>query len=208
MVEPSTALQVVFDKAVSDAKKLQHEYVTLEHLLYAMLCEESFENIIVGYGADPELMKKNLENYLKTKLEQVKTDLVKFKPKKTATVERVLSRAFTQVLFQGRNAIEVSDVFISILSEKRSYAFFITTQSNINKDTFVSYMSAELDDVVDEEETENQGVANKALRTFTADLNHDVKKGKIDPVIGRDEEIEQLASKYEVTCDYYMMEFM
>ena len=167
MVEPSTALQVVFDKAVSDAKKLQHEYVTLEHLLYAMLCEESFENIIVGYGADPELMKKNLENYLKTKLEQVKTDLVKFKPKKTATVERVLSRAFTQVLFQGRNAIEVSDVFISILSEKRSYAFFITTQSNINKDTFVSYMSAELDDVVDEEETENQGVANKALRTFT-----------------------------------------
>ena len=193
MVEPSTALQVVFDKAVSDAKKLQHEYVTLEHLLYAMLCEESFENIIVGYGADPELMKKNLENYLKTKLEQVKTDLVKFKPKKTATVERVLSRAFTQVLFQGRNAIEVSDVFISILSEKRSYAFFITTQSNINKDTFVSYMSAELDDVVDEEETENQGVANKALRTFTADLNHDVKKGKIDPVIGRDEEIEQLA---------------
>ena len=82
MVEPSTALQVVFDKAVSDAKKLQHEYVTLEHLLYAMLCEESFENIIVGYGADPELMKKNLENYLKTKLEQVKTDLVKFKPKK------------------------------------------------------------------------------------------------------------------------------
>ena len=48
-------------------------------------------------------------------------------------------------------------MFISILSEKRSYAFFITTQSNINKDTFVSYMSAELDDVVDEEETEILG---------------------------------------------------
>jgi ATP-dependent Clp protease ATP-binding subunit ClpA len=193
MVEPSTALQVVFDKAVNDAKKLQHEYVTLEHLLYAMLCEESFENIILGFGADPELMKKNLENYLKTKLDEVKTDLTKFKPKKTATVERVLSRAFTQVLFQGRNDIEVSDVFISILSEKRSYAYFITQQSNINKDSFISYMSTETEDSLEEEEQENQGIANKALRSFTTDLNYEVKRNKVDPVIGRDDEIEQLA---------------
>jgi ATP-dependent Clp protease ATP-binding subunit ClpA len=193
MVEPSTALQVVFDKAVNDAKKLQHEYVTLEHLLYAMLCEEAFENIILGFGADPEFMKKNLENYLKTKLDEVKTDLTKFKPKKTATVERVLSRAFTQVLFQGRNDIEVSDVFISILSEKRSYAYFITQQSNINKDSFLSYMSTETEDSIEEEEQENQGIANKALRSFTTDLNYEVKRNKVDPVIGRDNEIEQLA---------------
>ena len=194
MVEPSQALQVVFDKAVNDAKKLQHEYVTLEHLLYAMLCEENFEKTIIGYGADPELMKKNLENFLKTKLDEIKTTVQKNKPKKTNTVERVLNRAFTQVLFNGRNTIDISDVFVSILTEKRSYAFFVTQLANINKDTFTQYIHADFQSEQDEsEEAENQGIANKALRSFTTDLNFDAKKGKIDPVIGRNLEIEQVA---------------
>jgi len=67
MVEPSKSLQAVFEKAVKDAKKLNHEYVTLEHLLYAMLCEDKFGNIIGGFGADIDYVKKTLENYLKIK---------------------------------------------------------------------------------------------------------------------------------------------
>lgn len=194
MIDPSPELQTVFDKAVTDARKLQHEYITLEHLLYAMLCEENFEKIVSGFGADPELMKKNLENYLKTKCDEIKTDLEKYKPKKTQTVERVLNRAFTQTLFQGRNTIEISDVFISVLSEKRSYAYFVTQQANINKEAFVTYISTDLDTLEeDNDEKENQGVANRALKSFTEDLNANVKKGKIDPVIGREEEIEQVA---------------
>jgi len=194
MVEPSQVLQVVFDKAMNDAKKLQHEYITLEHLLYAILCEEHFEKVIIGFGADPELMKKNLENYLKTKLDEIKIEGTRYKPKKTQTVERVLNRAFTQVLFNGRNNIDVGDVFVSILNEKRSYAYFVTQQAGISKDKFVTYMSTEFDSMVDEEEQqENQGVANKALRSFTTDLNSEVKKNKIDPVIGREEEVEQVA---------------
>lgn len=195
MVEPSTALQLVFDKAMSDAKKLQHEYVTLEHLLYAMLCEDNFEKIITGFGTDVELVKKNLENYLKTKLDEIKIDVSKYKPKKTTSVERVLNRAFAQVLFQGRNTIEISDVFVSILSEKRSYAYFVTQQSGIVKEKFIEYISTELEDFNDDsdEDLENQGAANRALRLFTDDLNANVKKGKIDPVIGRNDEIEQVA---------------
>lgn len=196
MVEPTKNLQLVFDKASNDAKQLQHQYVTLEHLLYAMLCHDSFEAVIVEYGADPELMKKNLENYLKTKLEEIKTSEVKYKPKKTNTVERVLSRAFAQVLFQGRNWIDISDVFISILSEKRSYACFITQQAGIDKDQFIMQVSAEIEEHegnVQNEAPENQGIANKALRAFTTDLNANVKTNKIDPVIGRTEEIEQVA---------------
>jgi ATP-dependent Clp protease ATP-binding subunit ClpA len=140
-------------------------------------------------------MKKNLENYLKTKLDEIKTEVIKHKPKKTTSVERVLNRAFAQVLFQGRNNIEISDVFISILSEKRSYAFFVTQQAGIVKEKFVEYISTELEAFAaeEDEELENQGLANRALRSFTADLNNDVKKGKIDPVIGREEEIEQVA---------------
>ena len=52
MVEPSEELQVVFDKAIKDAKRLEHEYVTLEHLLFAMLCTENFTNILKGFGID------------------------------------------------------------------------------------------------------------------------------------------------------------
>ena len=194
VVEPSNELQLVFDKAINDAKKLQHEYVTLEHLFYAMLCEENFEKSLTGYGSDVELMKKNLEHYLKTKMDDHKTTLEKYKPKKTQTVERVLNRAFAQVLFQGKNDIEISDVFISILSEKRSYAFFITQQAGIEKDKFVEYISVEFDNVdINEEEPENRGIANRALKSFTTDLNHEVKSGKVDPVIGRNDEIEQVA---------------
>jgi ATP-dependent Clp protease ATP-binding subunit ClpA len=196
MVEPSRELQLVFDKAVSDARKLSHEYITLEHLLYAMLCEETFETLVNGYGADVSMMKKELENFIKTKLEKIVVEDEKFKPKKTQTVERVLNRAFTQVLFAGRNNIEIPDVFFSMLSEKKSWAFFITQKVGIDKEKFADYISAEIGDEEDFEEVEdrgNTGIANKALRDFTTDLNHEVKINKVDPVIGRDDEIEQVA---------------
>ena len=98
MVEPSDNLQLVFEAAIDVAKKLNHEYLTIEHLLYAMLCDESFTNCISGYGSDPESLKKDVELYIKNKL----NDIVisdNTKPKKTQAVERVLNRAFTQVLF-------------------------------------------------------------------------------------------------------------
>lgn len=194
MVEPSKELQLVFDKAVKDAKKLQHEYVTLEHLLYAMLCEDTFSQIITEYGSDVEFMKKNLENFLKTKLDDIKTDQTKYKPKKTQSVERVLNRAFTQVLFSGRTNIELSDVYISILNEKKSWATFISNQANIDKVKFSDFLSVETDSNLDTEfENENVGIANKALKDFTVNLNNEVKKNKIDPVIGRNNEIEQVA---------------
>ena len=193
MVEPSKELQAVFDKAVNDAKKLQHEYITLEHLLFAMLCEETFGTLISGYGADAEHMRKELENYLKTHLNDIKIEEKKYKPKKTTTVERVLNRAFTQVLFQGRNDITIADVFISILTEKKSWAYFITKKVGIDKEKFQNYISAETEIYDNQDENENKGIANKALRDFTTDLNQQVSMNKIDPVIGRDEEIEQVA---------------
>lgn len=193
MVEPSRELQAVFDKAVNDAKKLQHEYITLEHLLFSMLCEETFGTLITGYGADAEHMRKELERYLTTNLNDIKIEEKKYKPKKTTTVERVLNRAFTQVLFQGRNDITIADVFISILTEKKSWAYFITQKVGIDKEKFQNYISAETEIYENQDENENKGIANKALRDFTTDLNQQVSMNKIDPVIGRDEEIEQVA---------------
>ena len=189
MVEPSTELQMVFDKAIDVAKKLNHEYITLEHLCFAMLCEDSFSKCITGFGADADYIRKNLEHYLKTKLTEIIIDTGVTKPKKTQAVERVLNRAFTQVLFNGRQKIECTDVFLAIMSEKKSYAFYYIQQANIEKDKFADYLNNEIETI--DEETETQ--STKALKAFTTNLNEAVNKNKIDPVIGRIDELENIA---------------
>lgn len=193
MVEPSDQLQVVFEKAVEDCKKLSHEYVTLEHLVYAMLCEEKFFELLTNFGADTTYIKTNLEHYLKNNLDEIKIENAPkgFKPKKTQTVERVLNRAFTQVLFSGRQSIELVDVFLSILSEKRSYAVYYINKGGIEREKFADFVNNELNE--EEEDTVVDAQSEKALRAFTTNLNDQVKKAKIDPVIGRVEELEQIA---------------
>jgi len=190
MVEPSKELQLVYDKAVKDAVKLKHEYVTLEHLLFAMMCSDNFYKLIKGYGADVDYIKSNLEHFLKNNLEDIVTDAEKYKPKKTATVERVLNRAFTQVLFNGRSDIQLTDVALSMLSEQKTHANFFLTKGGVEKEGFADYVSGESADIEDGQLT---GEAQKALNAFTTNLNKSVKKEKIDPVIGRQEELESLA---------------
>ena len=195
MVEPSKELQLVFDKAVDVSKKLSHEYVTIEHLLFAMLLEESFSKIMEGFGADHELIRKNLEHYLKSNCGDITVPVEnkdkKYKPKKTHAVERVLNRAFTQVLFSGRQSIEISDVFLSMLNEQKSWAYYNISKANIDKTKFAEYLNNELEATYEDEET--QGMATRALRSFTTNLNQSVDQGKIDPVVGRKEELETIA---------------
>ena len=193
MVEPSDNLQAVFEKAIDTAKQLNHEYLTIEHLLFAMLCEDSFANAIQGYGSDPEYIKKNLEHYLKNKCDEIVSPTTVIKPKKTQVVERVLNKAFTQVLFNGRQRIESTDVFLAMMSEKRSWAHFYIQQAEIDKEKFADYLNNNLEGDADEEMDASEVQGNKALRAFTTNLNEQVKKNKIDPVIGRVDELENVA---------------
>jgi ATP-dependent Clp protease ATP-binding subunit ClpA len=194
MVEPSEELQLVFDKSVRDAQKLQHEYVTLEHLLYSMVCEEKFVNTVTLYGADVEYIKANLEHHLKTQCDEIKTEQQNVKPKKTATVERVLNRAFTQVLFAARQHIELVDVLLSMLSEKKSIGVYYLENAGIEKNKFAEFINDELEqDSASDDDEEMSGEARRALREFTTNLNDQVKRGKVDPIIGRGEELESLA---------------
>lgn len=191
MVEPSNDLQLIFEKSIDIAQKLKHEYLTIEHLLFSMLCNESFVNCLTGFGADPEYMKKNLEHYLKNKTQEITTTEPDVKPRKTQSVERVLNRAFTQVLFHGRQKIEPQDVFVSIMAEKRSYAFYYIQQAGIDKDKFSDYLNNEVTEIEEENPMDHQG--ERALRAFTTNLNDAVKKNKVDPVIGRIDELENVA---------------
>jgi len=191
MVEPSEELQLVFEKSFQDAKKLKHEYLTLEHLLFAMMCEDNFVNLLKGYGADTDYIKSNLEHHLKNNSDELKIEANKFKPKKTQAVERVLNRAFTQVLFAGRSEISLADVLVSMLAEKKAISLYYLEKAGIEKEKFGEYINTELDEVAQDEEV--SGAAQKALRAFTTNLNEEVKAERIDPVIGRSEELDSIA---------------
>jgi len=191
MVEPSEELQLVFEKSFKDAKKLQHEYLTLEHLLFAMTCEENFVTILKGFGADVDYLKSNLEHHLKQNCDELKVDSTKHKPKKTQSVERVLNRAFTQVLFAGRSEISLSDVLISILNEKKSISVYYLDKAGVEKEKFSEYVYSELDEMQEEEEL--SGATQKALDQFTTNLNSEVTSKKIDPIIGRSDELDSIA---------------
>jgi ATP-dependent Clp protease ATP-binding subunit ClpA len=192
MVEPSSELQMVFEKAIDVAKKLKHEYLTIEHLLFSMLCEESFNKCVTGYGADANFLKKNIELYLKNKCDEIITEQTDVKPRKTQAVERVLNRAFTQVLFNGRQKIEPTDVFLAMMAEKRSYANYYIQQAEIDKDKFADYLNSEITET-EEVEEQRDGQGERALKAFTTNLNDAVKKNKVDPVIGRIDELENIA---------------
>ena len=192
MVEPSDNLQAVFEKAIDTAKKLHHEYLTIEHLLFAMLLEESFSNSINGFGKDADALKQDLADYLQHKCDEIKVEDVVIKPKKTQSVERVLNRAFTQVLFNGRQRIEPTDVFLAMMAEKRSWAIYYIQKMEIDKDKFNDYLN-NASESNDEEEGPSHNQADKALAAFTTNLNEQVTKNKIDPVIGRIDELENIA---------------
>jgi len=191
MVEPSKELQLVFDKALKDAKTLKHEYVTLEHMLFAMLCEENLFKTVKGFGGDVDYVKSNLEHHLKNACDELVVDVAKFKPKKTAAVERVLNRAFTQVLFSGRQHIDLVDVLLSILAEKKSVGAYYLQKAGVEKEAFQDFVQSEVIEELESEEISAE--AKKALGQFTVNLNNEVKKENIDPVIGRAEELESIA---------------
>ena len=191
MVEPSDNTQAVFEKAIDTAKKLHHEYLTIEHLLFAMLLEEGFASTVTGFGANADNMKKDLTDYLQNKCGEITIPDVVVKPKKTQAVERVLNRAFTQVLFNGRQRIEPTDIFLAMIGEKRSWAQYYIQKANIDKDKFNDFINNSVEEGDDEAPTDTN--SDRALSAYTTNLNDQVTKNKIDPVIGRIDELENIA---------------
>ena len=194
MVEPSDNVQLAFERAIEIAKKFHHEYLTTEHLLFAILDEDLFKNTIQGYGADINSLKDNLLNYFKNSCTEITSKNKIQKPKKTLSLERVLTRAFTAVLFGGRQQIESIDIFFSIMGEKQSWAHFYISQANIDKDKFAEYIN-NLSEFEEDSNVENHvdQQSLKALHAFTVNLNQLAEKNKIDPVLGRQEELENIA---------------
>jgi len=192
MVEPSDNLQAIFDKSIDTAKKLHHEYLTIEHVLHSMLQDLTFANCIRSFGSDPDQLYRSVGNYLVQKCGEITVNEVVVKPKKTQIVERVLNRTFSQVLFNGRQKIEHTDVFLAMMSEKKSWAYFYICEAGIEKDRFADFINNAVETDADEPDRTVVG-ESKALSAYTTNLNDEVKKGKVDPVIGRVDELEHIS---------------
>ena len=198
MIEPSKQLQRIFDSAIEVTKKAGHKYLTIEHLLLAIVADKESADGLKAYGADVDYIKHNIDHYLKENLKTIETLEPGTIPKKTHAVERVLNRCFTQVLFSGRNQMEVADVIISILGEKNSFAFYFLTKGGIIKEKFVQHFQEHFDgDDFDLDGGDHQALSNdqvdKIINQFCTNLSLKAKQKVIDPVIGRDSEIEDIA---------------
>ena len=197
MIEPSKHLQDIFENSINLAKGLGHEYITIEHIVYAMISDQETYTLLESFGADAAFVKTNLDHYLKNSLNDIKTTEKNYKPKKTNSVERVLNRCFTQVLFSGRQRMEIADVIISVLSEKNSFGFYFLQKGGVTKEKFVKFfqehvVQPESADVEGEIKQITNNQIDRILNQFCTNLSLKAKQRKLDPVIGRDEEIEKI----------------
>ena len=194
MIQPSDRLQAVFEHAVEIAKTLEHEYVTIEHLLFSITLDDSSYKSLAEYGADVDSLKLNLKNFLENNLNDIKNLSANAKPRKTTSVERVLNRCFSQVLFAGRQTIEINDLIISILTEKNSFAYYYLNKAGVSKDKFYKFAANQIQNSEEEEDTPKLAVnqIEKIINQFCTNLSLQAKQKKIDPVIGRDEELENI----------------
>jgi ATP-dependent Clp protease ATP-binding subunit ClpA len=194
MLEPDKSLADIFEKAVLAAADRNHEYLTLEHFLHSLLDDEKFSEILKSFGADLATLKKEVRHFIDTELSDIINPDLEDKPKKTHAMERMLNRAFTQVLFSGRTKIEPLDCFVSMFSEKKSYAFYFLRKHKIDRDKFIDFLSKEENtiDEADSDEVVNRQL-EKIIVQYCTNLNAKVKAKKIDPVIGREKEIEDIS---------------
>jgi len=193
MLEPNKELSKMFERAITVAIEKNHEYLTLEHFLYGMVMDDKFSEMLSNYGATVDSLKSDLTKFIKLDLKEIATLEKDERPKKTNTVERMLNRAFTQVLFSGRQQIEPIDCLISLFSEKNSHAHYFMRKAKIEKDKFLEFINKD-PSIIDEKEASkvNDRQLEKVLIQFCTNLSARAKEKKIDPVIGRDKEIEEL----------------
>jgi ATP-dependent Clp protease ATP-binding subunit ClpA len=186
-------IEAVITNATEIARKFNHEYVTLEHLTYGLVSYKPFYDLVVAFGADADSMIKDLEGYLsqQTSIVSPIDDAV---PKKTHALERTFNRAFTQVIFSNRNHLQVIDIFLSITAEIQSHASYYFIKYGMERTQFVEfYNSNYVEGKPIRSATKSLARAEEILKEYCENLNAAAKDNKIDPVVGREYELDEIA---------------
>ncbi len=194
----SKELSVTLGLAVREAKKRRHEYVCVEHILFAILYDSVGIEIIENCGGNVENMNRLLEEFFNEKLERV-AEGTEYVLQQTIAFQRVIQRAVNHVRSAEKQEVEVSDIMASIFLEKDSNAAFILQGEGITRLDVLNYISHEVPKNGDDEvsggfaKTERRDKKKKGdpLEMFTVDLVKMAADGKLDPLIGRELEMER-----------------
>lgn len=175
----------ILEQAFKLALNREHEYVTLEHLAIVLLENEEVREYCNAMSAKPDAIIDDLTEFLTSQTYLVVTGLTR--PRKTQTLERAFNRAFTQAIFNGRAGIAPQDMLLSILSERNSHACYYLAQHGVTKETFLEVLGKN-----NKSENKIKNSSEKILSEFCINLNEEAKNLKIDPLIGRNREVEKL----------------
>ena len=204
MLEANEGLEKIFEDAVKEAEKRKHEYVTIEHVLLSLVKDQHIGTVLHDFKINVGALIKDVEDYLDTKCNDIiSKGSTPVSPRKTASLERLMNRAFTQALFQGRQDVSSVDILISIFAEKKSYAAFFLKKHQVDKQDLIDLVSTET--ILDEgmaamggaqeqggEQKLRPNQADRILKSYCENLNQKYFDKKIDPVIGRDDETNDL----------------
>jgi ATP-dependent Clp protease ATP-binding subunit ClpA len=189
-------LQLSFNRAVDEAINRKHEYISLEHLLYALLHEKTATNVIRNCGGNIETMKRELEKYLLENYEEIKGDSNDF-PEPTAAFQRVEQRAIMHAQASGQKQVNSGDILASIFLETSSNAKYVLEKQGITRLDILNFISHGVSKLTPKPEDHPEGeeedteVVQDPLAAFTVNLIERAAQGGIDPLIGRLKEIER-----------------
>ena len=186
----SPEIESIIEQSIESAKQRKHQYVLVEHLLLALINHQPFKKCVTGFGADVDALEQELGAYLDS-LHAIAHSEPDANPRKTNSLERVMNRSVTQVLFTGRRQVTTIDLYLSILAEGNSHAHYFLLKYGITKNEFVAYWQKTYKGNESPTNlTENQ--ADEILEEYTINLTQLAQQEKLEPLIGRTKELDDI----------------
>ena len=195
----SKELEFTLNLAFKEAREKNHEFMTVEHLLYALLGNPSAVEVLRACGGDLELLKQDVGTFLEETTPKLSDDDTR-ETQPTLGFQRVLQRAVFHVQSSDKTEVTGANVLVAIFSEQESQAVYFLNKQNITRLDVVNYISHGISKIYEqpEEHIENteeretaDSTAKQPLETFAVNLNEQAAQGKIDPLIGRRAEVQR-----------------
>src|SRR6059036_2943951 len=202
----SRSLEQSLHRALALANERHHEYATLEHLLLALIDDQDAAAVLRACNVELEKLRRSLTAYLESELENLVSDGNE-DSKPTAGFQRVIQRAVIHVQSSGREELTGANVLVAIFAERESHAAYFLQEQDMTRYDAVNYISHGIakrsgmsesrpvrgvdDDAATVDSREENKKKADALEAYCVNLNEKAKKGRIDPLIGRDQEIQR-----------------
>jgi len=199
----SKELEKSLNEIAQDASTRRHEFITVEHLLLALTTNDAAIDVLKNVGGDVEKLTKELERYIEETTPILPASDEEHGPQTTLGFQRVVSRSLFHVQSSGRKEVTGANVLVAIFSEQESQAVYLLKVQGISRIDVVNYIShgiSKVDDADEEAELGGQTAegeeapegGQKALQLYATDLNEEARAGRIDPLVGRAEELERV----------------